>query len=86
MPAEKTNRVQQRQRTVNRMTRSQQRTMVKRAEQALAGKGDVESTLAVVAQATSALDRASRKGVIHPNNAARHKSRLALKLNRLASP
>ena len=33
-------------------------------------------------QAISALDRAAQKGVIHPNNAARRKSRLTKKLNK----
>lgn len=33
-------------------------------------------------KAFSALDKAARKGVIHPNNAARRKSRLMKKLNR----
>ena len=36
-----------------------------------------------LAEAMSALDRAAKVGVIHPNNAARRKSRLALKLNAL---
>jgi small subunit ribosomal protein S20 len=34
-----------------------------------------------VRQAVSALDKAAEKGVIHPNNVARHKSRLMLKYN-----
>jgi small subunit ribosomal protein S20 len=32
-------------------------------------------------QAISALDKAAQKGVIHQNNAARHKSRLMKQLN-----
>lgn len=34
-----------------------------------------------VTAAVSALDKAAKKGVIHRNNAARHKSRLMKKLN-----
>jgi hypothetical protein len=34
-----------------------------------------------VAQAISALDKAAEKGIIHPNNAARRKSRLMAKAN-----
>ena len=34
-----------------------------------------------VRRAVSALDKAAKKGVIHPNNAARRKSRLVLKYN-----
>jgi small subunit ribosomal protein S20 len=31
------------------------------------------------------LDRAARKGIIHPNNAARRKSRLMAKFNKLSA-
>jgi hypothetical protein len=34
-----------------------------------------------VRTAISTLDRAARKGVLHPNNAGRHKSRLLLRYN-----
>ena len=34
-------------------------------------------------QAIKALDKAAAKGIIHPNNAARRKSRLMARLNRL---
>lgn len=56
----------------NRGQRSELRTAVKRVR-------EVEGTAAVeaYAQAVKLLDRAARKGLIHPNNAARHKSRLA---------
>ena len=53
----------------NRAQRSALRTAVKRAS---AG-GNAEERLAAV----KLLDRASRKGLIHRNAAARHKSRLA---------
>jgi small subunit ribosomal protein S20 len=52
----------------NRAQRSALRTAVKRA-----GDGSAEERLAAV----KLLDRASRKGLIHRNAAARHKSRLA---------
>ena len=45
-------------------------------------KGQVlDSAQAATAKASSALDKAAIKGVIHPNNAARRKSRLMKKLN-----
>lgn len=44
------------------------------------GDGDPQATLA---EAMSALDRAAKSGAIHPNAAARRKSRLALKVNDL---
>ena len=42
-------------------------------------RGDAEAT-ELVRTAQSALDRAARRDVIHPNNAARHKARLAAQL------
>jgi len=47
----------------------------------LIGEGRIEEAQAAVREAVSALDKAAEKGVIHPNNAARRKSRLMLKLN-----
>lgn len=41
----------------------------------------MESARLAVRSALVALDRAAAKGVIHPNNAARRKSRLLLKYN-----
>jgi small subunit ribosomal protein S20 len=50
----------------------------------VASRSDNSSSDAVRA-AISALDRAASKGVIHPNNAARRKSRLMKKVNQAAS-
>jgi small subunit ribosomal protein S20 len=54
----------------NRAQRSALRTAVKRAK---APDATPEAKLT----ATKLLDRAARKGLIHANNAARHKSQLA---------
>jgi small subunit ribosomal protein S20 len=63
----------------NRTVRSSLRTYRTRAERAITtAPNDAEEA---VRRALSALDRASRKGVIHPNKAARTKSRLARRLN-----
>ena len=43
--------------------------------------GDVEATRKAVAEAAAALDRAAKSGAIHPNNAARRKSRLMRRAN-----
>jgi small subunit ribosomal protein S20 len=43
--------------------------------------GELEAAQQAVAAAISALDKAAEKGVIHPKNAARRKSRLLKKLN-----
>jgi small subunit ribosomal protein S20 len=57
----------------NRAQRSALRTAVKRVRQAATGSAATQAYTAAV----RLLDRAARKGLIHPNNAARHKSRLA---------
>jgi small subunit ribosomal protein S20 len=64
---------QERTRTAaNRAQRSAIKTAVKKARQ--------ETTAETVKEAASALDRGARKRLIHPNAAARRKSRLAKKL------
>jgi len=47
--------------------------------------GELESAQSMVMAAISSLDKAAEKGVIHPNNAARRKSRLMKKLNEAVS-
>ena len=79
MPAKKTARVQERRRVANRRVRSSTRTAVRKAVRTIESGGAAEAATAV-AQAVSALDRADTKGVIHPNNAARRKSRLMKRL------
>jgi small subunit ribosomal protein S20 len=54
----------------NRAQRSALRTALKKAN-------DPQASPAVRLTATKLLDRAARKGLIHANNAARHKSRLS---------
>jgi small subunit ribosomal protein S20 len=82
LPATKAARVQERRRVINRLVRTRTRTAVKRAVVAIASE-PTEAT-AVVASAISSLDRAATKGIIHKNNAARRKSRLAKRLNAAA--
>lgn len=69
-----------RRRAVNRRTRSEAKTLVQRASEIALGRGEGDGPEAVVA-AISALDKAAEKGIIHPNNAARRKSRLMAKVN-----
>ncbi len=58
----------------NRAVRSHMRTAVKKARQAVeSGSADAEG---LVSAAMSTVDRTAKKGVIHPNTAARTKSRL----------
>jgi small subunit ribosomal protein S20 len=69
-----------RRRTINRRTRSETKTMVLRASDIALGREEGNGPEAVTA-AISALDKAAEKGIIHPNNAARRKSRLMAKVN-----
>jgi small subunit ribosomal protein S20 len=57
----------------NRTKRSQLRTAIKRVRAA----GSSAEAATAFGEAVSLLDRAGRKHLIHPNTAARHKSRLA---------
>jgi ribosomal protein S20 len=45
--------------------------------------GDANAAQEAVAVAITSLDKASEKGIIHPNNAARRKSRLMKKFNQM---
>lgn len=56
--------------------------MVKKAELTIVD-GDPVLAAAAVREAISTLDRVESKGVIHKNNAARRKSRLMAKLNKI---
>lgn len=59
--------------TVNRTQRSQLRTAIKKVRLAT----DEKARTAALDEATKLLDRAGRKRLIHPNAAARQKSRLS---------
>ncbi len=73
---------QARSRTVrNKAQRSELRTAVKRVRAA----ATAEAATKAYAVAAKLLDRAARKGLIHKNNAARHKSRLSALLKKLAA-
>src|SRR6476619_7634143 len=61
--------------------RSAAKTYVARALDTVADSADVEITTAALTDALSALDRAAKAGAIHPNAAARRKSRLTRKVN-----
>jgi len=82
--AEKRIRVSESKRQRNRPFRTAARTSVKKAEIAIRA-GNQETAAAAVGDAVSMLDRVASKGVIHPNNAARRKSRLMAKFNKLGA-
>ncbi len=64
--------------------RSTTRTYLKKAH-TLVAAGKVDAATEAVQVAISELDKAAEKGVIHKNNAARHKSRLMAALNKAQS-
>jgi small subunit ribosomal protein S20 len=71
--AKKAMRQSRRHAVVNRAQRSALRTALKRVRAA----GTKQEATQAYAAAVRLLDRAARKGLIHKNNAARNKSRLA---------
>ena len=78
--AQKQVRVGGRRQVRNKSIRSQVKTNVAKAEK-LIFSGELETARAAVVTATTSLDKAAEKGIIHSNNAARRKSRLVKKLN-----
>ncbi len=83
--AEKRARVSERRRKRNRVYRSAARTQVRTAIRMIES-GDAEAAALAVGNAMSTLDRAAVKGIIHQNNASRHKSRLMARFNQLVRP
>ncbi|MCG2769349.1 MAG: 30S ribosomal protein S20 [Anaerolineae bacterium] len=77
-------RVSQKRRVRNRLVRSRAYTFVKKTKR-LIEAGQLDEARAMAVQATSALDKAAEKGVIHKNTVARKKSRLMKKLNQAQS-
>ena len=61
--------------------RTAAKTYVAKALTVAADPGDAEATTVALIDALSALDRAAKAGAIHPNAAARRKSRLTIKVN-----
>ncbi len=78
-------RVTERRRVRNKPIRSLCKTSITKAER-LIFSGELEAAQKAVVAAISSLDKAAEKGVIHPNNAARRKSRLMKKLNEAQTP
>lgn len=60
----------------NRSAKSAVRTAEKKLMHTIAG-GDAEGAAEACKQVSRSLDKTARKGIIHPNTAARKKARLA---------
>lgn len=69
----------------NRHVKSTVKTAVRRFGETLA-QGNLETARDKFTAAVKVLDKAAGKGVLHKNTAARKKSRLAQRLNKLISP
>ncbi len=78
--AQKAARVAQRKAERNRPIRSSVKTYVTKARRLIL-ENDLDAAQEAVKKATTALDKAAQKGVFHPNNAARRKSRLMKSIN-----
>lgn len=76
MPSEKTARSAERRRVRNRGVRRATRTIVAGSLQTMEANGGAEPAVAVK-EIQRALDKAVKKGLIHPNTAARKKSRIS---------
>jgi small subunit ribosomal protein S20 len=63
------------------------KTLIVKARRSLSAGGSVEleERSESTTEALRALDRAAAKGILHPNNAARRKARLARQLAKLAA-
>ena len=78
--AQKDMRQSEKRRLRNKSVRSQCKTNITKAEK-LIFSGELEEAQKAVGTAVSSLDKAAEKGILHPNNTARRKSRLLKKLN-----
>ena len=78
---EKRVRQSEKRRIRNKAVRSTTRTYIKRAEQSIQ-IGELDTAREMIDTSIKSLDKAAEKGIIHPNNAARRKSRLVKKLNK----
>lgn len=73
--------VAERNRQRNVAVKSAVKTRIKRVNEAMTHGEDQALTADLLKVAISAIDRAARKGILHPNTAARRKSRLVKALN-----
>lgn len=67
----------------NKSIKSSVKTAIKKVYAAIEAK-DKEAAQSALLAATSALDKAAKKGVYHKNAAARKVSRMALAVNKMA--
>lgn len=78
--AKKRMRQEAKRRERNKSVKSNVRTEVTKAREAIAADAATPETEEQIRAAITALDKGVSKGVLHPNNAARRKSRLMARL------
>ena len=81
--AEKRVRQSERRRVINRSNRARLRTAVKNLRASLS-KGAGKDAVELLPKTVSEIDKAVQKGVLHRNAAARHKSRLTVRVTQAA--
>jgi len=77
--AEKRVRQNERRRLINRSNRTRLRSSIRDLRAEL--DGDAKQVVALLPKTISEIDKAVQKGVLHRNAAARHKSRLTVRVN-----
>jgi len=77
-------RVAERRTDINRMRKSRLRHQIRSMRRMLEAK-DAKAAQALVPQTFSLIDRSAKWGIIKKNTAARYKSRLTLRLRKLAT-
>ena len=82
--AKKALRVNERRRVINDRWRRKIRESLREVREALTA-GDAKAALTAIDSAESILDRAAMRNIIHPNKAARKKSRLRHALAKVAA-
>jgi small subunit ribosomal protein S20 len=82
--AEKRVRQSERRRLINRNNRAKLRTSIKKLRTALEG-GDAKATAGLLPVTVSEIDKAVKKGALHRNAAARHKSRLTVRVTQASA-
>lgn len=82
--AEKRVRQSERRRLINRNNRTKLRTSIKKLRSALEG-GDGKAASGLLPITVSEIDRAVKKGALHRNAAARHKSRLTVRVTQASA-
>ena len=81
MPSGKAARAAERRRVLNAPLRSRAKTFVIKARRLIAAD-EIDAAEQAVRDAVVALDKAAQKGAVHPNNAARRKSRIMKNLHK----